>query len=99
MGTETRKMSRQLIGARTPPSTSPMNIPLIAAAWFTPIAMPRWFAGKASVKIAAEFAISMAAPMPWKIRSTISQIPAADPDIQVTVSSSEKKVKTAKPRL
>ena len=29
----------------------------------------------------------------------MSQIPAALPDIQVTVSSSEKKVKTAKPRL
>ena len=29
--------------------------------------------------MAAEFAISMAAPTPWKIRSTMSQIPAAWP--------------------
>ena len=29
--------------------------------------------------MAAEFAISMAAPTPWKIRMTISQIPAAVP--------------------
>ena len=41
----------------------------------------------------------MAAPTPWKIRITINQIPAASPDIHVTLRSSEKKVKTAKPRL
>ena len=77
MGTETKKISRQLIGARMPPRTSPMNVPLMAAAWLIPMAMPRWPAGKASVRMAAELAISMAAPTPWKIRSTISQIPAA----------------------
>ena len=76
MGTETKKMSRQLIGARMPPRTNPMKVPLKAAAWLTPMAMPRWPAGKASVRIAAELAINMAAPTPWKIRSTISQIPA-----------------------
>ena len=38
----TKKISRQLIGAKMPPSTSPMNVPLIAAAWLTPMAIPRW---------------------------------------------------------
>ena len=51
-----------------------MKVPLKAAAWLTPRAMPRWLAGKASVRMAAELAISMAAPTPWKIRMTISQI-------------------------
>ena len=49
--------------------------------------------------MALEFAISMAAPTPWKTLSTINQTPAALPDIQVTVRRSEKKVKMAKPRL
>ena len=74
MGTDTKKISRQLIGASTPPRTSPMKVPLNAAAWLTPSAMPRCSAGKASVRMAAELAISMAAPTPWKIRMAISQI-------------------------
>ena len=50
--------------------------------------------------MAAELAISMAAPTPWKTRMTMSQMRAARCRvIQVTVSSSEKNVKTAKPRL
>ena len=36
MGTETKKMSRQLTGAKRPPNTSPMNIPLKAAAELIP---------------------------------------------------------------
>ncbi len=71
MGTETKKMRRQLIGARMPPRISPMNEPLNAAAWFTPMAMPRWVSGKASVRMAAELAMSMAAPTPWKMRMTM----------------------------
>ena len=72
-GTDTKKIRRQLMGASTPPSTSPMNDPLIAAAWLTPMAMPRRSGGKASVKMAAELDINMAAPTPWKMRMTISQ--------------------------
>jgi len=34
--------------------------------------------------------------MPWKTRTTISHKPAAGPDIQVIVSSNEKKVKMAR---
>ena len=76
-----------------------MNVPLIAAAWLIPRANPRRSGGKASVRIAAEFARSSAAPTPWKMRITISQMPPAVPVIQVMLSRSEKKVKTAKPRL
>ena len=54
-----------------------MNVPLKAAAWLTPSAMPRWLSGKTSVRMADELAMSMAAPTPWKIRMVISQTPAA----------------------
>ena len=64
-----------------------------------PSARPRWSAGKASVRIAAELAISIAAPSAWNTRITISQIAAAAPCIHVTESKIEKNVKTTKPRL
>ena len=51
------------------------------------------------MRMAEELAISMAAPTAWNRRITMSQIAAACPDVQVTVSTSEKKVKTANPRL
>ena len=76
-----------------------MKAPLKAAAWFTPSAIPRRVAGNTSVRMAAEFAMSMAAPTPWKMRITMSQMPAACPVIQVMLSMSEKNVKTANPRL
>ena len=76
-----------------------MKDPLKAAAWLTPRASPRCPAGKASVRMAAELAINMAAPTAWKMRMVMSQIPAACPWVQVMVSSREKRVKTAKPRL
>jgi hypothetical protein len=76
-----------------------MNVPLMAAAWLMPRAKPRRPGGKASVRMAAEFAMSRAAPTPWKMRITMSQIPPAVPVIQVMLKRSEKKVKTAKPRL
>ena len=76
-----------------------MNVPLKAAAWLTPRAIPRWLLGNTSVRMADELAISMAAPTPWKMRMMMSQSPAAWPVIQVMLSIREKKVKTAKPRL
>ena len=99
MGTETRKIQRQLRGASTPPSTRPMKTPLNAAAWFTPRAIPRRSSGNTSVRMAAELAISMAAPTPWKIRMTISHNPAAWPFSHVMLSINEKNVNTAKPML
>ena len=76
-----------------------MKVPLMAAAWLMPRAKPRRSGGKASVRMAAELAMRSAAPTPWKMRITISQMPPAVPVNQVMLSSSEKKVKTAKPRL
>ena len=69
-----------------------MNEPLSPATWLMPRAMPRWSSGKASVRMAAELAMSMAAPTPWKTRITTSHRAAAVPLIQVTASTSEKNV-------
>ncbi len=76
-----------------------MNVPLVAATPLIPSAMPRWLGGKASVRMADELANSMAPPTPWKTRMTMSQVAPSVPDIQVIVSSGEKNVNRAKPRL
>ena len=94
-----RKMRRHETGASTPPSTSPIVEPAVAATMLNPIAMPRFSAGKASVRIAAEFANSIAPPKPWPTRIRISHSPPAEPFSQVTDRRIEKTVKTAKPRL
>ena len=99
IGTDTRKISRQLIGASRPPSTSPMNVPLVAATPLIPSAMPRWLAGKASVRMAAELANTMAPPTPWKIRMTMSQMAPSVPDIQVIGEQQREEGEQAKPRL
>ena len=70
-GTETRKTSRQSSGPSRPPSMSPMKDPDMAATLLIPSARPRWFEGNVSVRIAAEFAMSIAAPRPWTIRMPI----------------------------
>jgi hypothetical protein len=44
--------------------TSPMNDPAVAATELIPSAMPRWVAGKASVRVAEEFANIIAPPTP-----------------------------------
>ena len=61
-----------------------MNVPLVAATPLIPSAMPRWLAGKASVRIADELAKTIAPPTPWKIRTTMSQMAPSAPVIQVT---------------
>ena len=66
-----------------------MNWPLIPTTLLIPSASPRWLAGNASVRIATEFAIRNAAPMPWTIRNTISQSAPARPVIQSIVRSSD----------
>ena len=66
---------------------------------FTPRASPRWSCGKASVRIALEFAKISAPPTPCPTRIRISQSAPALPCIQVIESRIEKTVKTAKPRL
>ena len=59
--------------ASTPPATSPMNMPARPATWLMPSAKPRWSEGNASVRIAAELAISMDPPNAWSTRQPISQ--------------------------
>jgi hypothetical protein len=92
MGTEIRNTRRQLIGARRPPSTSPMNEPLMPAMLLMPRAMPRWFSGKASVRMAAELATRNAAPTPWKMRPTTSHKAPTCPVNGVTVRTRENNV-------
>ena len=67
-GTEIRNTRRQSIGASRPPSTRPMNMPLTPTMLLMPSAIPRWLAGNASVRIAAEFASRNAAPTPCTTR-------------------------------
>ena len=100
IGTLTQKTERQSHSASRPPSDRPMNEPAIAATELMPSAMPRWWAGKASVMIAAELAISIAPPTPCTTRQTISQSAPAPPCERVErAGSTEETVKTAKPRL
>src|SRR5579875_85438 len=72
-GTETKNTRRQSTSESSPPAIRPMNDPAMAATWLMPIAMPRRSGGKASVRMAAEFANSMAAPTPCTTRQMISQ--------------------------
>ncbi len=88
-GTEMRNTSRQLIGASSPPSTRPTNMPLTPTMLLIPSAMPRWLDGNASVMIAAALASRQAPPRPWTIRKTIRYVAPARPVIQVTVRNSE----------
>ena len=64
-----------------------------------PSASPRWVAGKASVRIAVEFAVSMAPPTPCTMRSTISSRAPALPVLSTSAQPTEPSVKIRKPRL
>ncbi len=57
--------------------TRPRNEPATAATLLMPSAMPRWWAGKASVRIAVELAKIIAPPTPCTTRPTISHIAPA----------------------
>ena len=98
-GTLTQNTARQSQADSTPPSTSPMNWPEMPQIWLMPSAMPRWWAGKASVRIAAELAISIAPPNACTIRQTISQSAPGGPVSGSRDSATEASVKTTKPRL
>ena len=79
-------------------SARPMNEPAMPATWLSPSTRPRSCAGKASVRIALELAISMAPPTPCKIRITISHQAAAVPCSQVSDSRMENSARTARTR-
>ncbi len=76
-----------------------MNCPETAAIWLMPRAMPRLLAGNASVRIAAEFAISMAPPKACTSRHKISHSAPEGPLYGSRESAIEAAVKTTKPRL
>ena len=87
------------MAASRPPATRPTNWPARAAIWLVPSAKPRCSAGHASVKIAAEFAISMDPPMAWGNRQPISHIAPAPARNGSKESMIEASVKTTKPAL
>ncbi len=95
----TQNTARQSIAASSPPATSPMNWPAIAATWLMPSAKPRWSEGNASVRIAAELAVSMDPPMACSSRQPISQMAPRAPRYGSNDSSTEATVNTAKPAL
>ena len=99
IGTFTQNTRRQSIAASRPPSSSPTNCPEIPAIWLMPSAMPRLLAGNASVKIAAEFAISIAPPKACTNRQPISHMAPWVPVSGSRDSAIEASVKTTKPRL
>ena len=99
IGADTRNTRCQFTGPRSPPSSSPRNEPAMAAIELMPSAVPRWLAGKASVRIAVELANRNAPPMPCTTRQMISHSAPALPCSQVAASKIEPMVKIAKPML
>jgi hypothetical protein len=98
-GTFTQNTARQSHAASSPPAVSPRNCPAIPATWFTPRAKPRRSGGKASVKIAAEFAESIEPPKACRKRQPISHSAAREPVKGSSDSRIEATVNTTKPRL
>jgi hypothetical protein len=99
IGTFTQKTARQSQAASAPPSSRPTNWPEMPAIWLMPSAMPRWRAGNASVKMAAEFAISMEPPNACAIRQPISHSAPPPAVSGSNERATEASVKTTKPRL
>ncbi len=87
------------MAASRPPATSPMNCPAIAATWLIPSAKPRRSAGNASVRIAAELAVSIEPPSAWTTRQAISHCAPRAPVNGSKDSSTDAAVNTAKPLL
>jgi hypothetical protein len=95
----TQNTQRQSMAASRPPATSPTNMPARPATWFVPSAKPRCSAGKASVRIAAEFAISMDPPTACSRRQPISHSAPWPPVNGSKESRMDATVKTTKPEL
>ena len=66
-----------------------MKKPLTPTMLLMPSAIPRWFAGNASVMIAAAFASRQAPPMPWTTRRPIRYAAPSRPCIQSMASNSD----------
>ena len=76
-----------------------MNWPDKPATWLIPSAKPRWFSGKASVRIAAELAMSMDPPIACRKRQPMSQRAPELPRYGSIESRTDATVKTANPAL
>ena len=74
-------------------------MPDMPATWLMPIAVPRWFEGNASVRIAGELAISMAPPMACRTRQPISHSAPLGPVNGSKGNASAPNPKIAKPML
>lgn len=99
IGTLTQNTARQSIAASNPPATSPRNWPTRAVIWLMPKAIPRWSDGKASVRIAAELAVSIEPPTAWTTRKPMSHIAPAPPVYGSTDRAIDAHAKIANPRL
>jgi hypothetical protein len=98
-GTLTQNTSRQSTVASSPPATRPMNMPDRPDTWFMPSANPRLERGNASVRMAAELAVSMEPPRAWITRQPISHWAPLAPVNGQSDSRMEDTVKTTKPAL
>jgi hypothetical protein len=98
-GTLTQNTARQSISASSPPASRPRNWPASAVIWLMPSAIPRWLVGNASVRIAAELAVSMAPPTAWTMRQAISQSAPRSARNGSSDSASEAELNTTKPKL
>ncbi len=100
IGTLTQNTARQSTAARRPPARRPRNWPASAVIWLMPRAMPRCRVGKASVRIAAELAVSMEPPKACTMRQRISHIaPAPARKGSRDSAETEAQAKMRKPRL
>ncbi len=98
-GTFARNTQRQPTCESSPPTRMPKKEPRIAATMFIPRASPSCSEGKASVMIAAEFAMRSAPPMAWNIRRMTSSRAPLEPVLQTSDRRIAPTVNQAKPRL
>ncbi len=99
IGTLTQNTARQSTTASRPPASSPRNCPARAVIWLTPSAIPRCRAGNASVRIAAELAVSMEPPKACTMRHRISHMAPAPARNGSRDSATDAHAKIRKPML
>ena len=71
-----KKIQRQLISTRPPPTSGPSTVPSAAVSWKQPCARPTWLKGaNASVRMAMLFVKRKAPPRPMKMRAATRSRP------------------------
>ena len=98
-GTLTQNTAAPVDGGQQAAGDQPDELPARPATWLMPSAKPRCSAGKASVRIAAEFAISMDPPTACSRRQPISHSAPWPPVNGSKDSRMDATVKTTKPEL